>query len=33
MPDETPASSIFPRTDWAELGKAAEAEIRSNNLP
>ncbi|MGA3179422.1 MAG: hypothetical protein ABSF38_03660 [Verrucomicrobiota bacterium] len=26
MPDETPASSIFPRTDWAELGKAAEAD-------
>ena len=23
---EPPESSIFPRTDWAELGKAAEAE-------
>jgi hypothetical protein len=26
MPPEPPASSIFPRTDWAELGKAAEAD-------
>jgi len=26
MASEPSASSIFPRTDWAELGKAAEAE-------
>jgi DNA-directed RNA polymerase specialized sigma24 family protein len=26
MSSESPASSIFPRTDWAELGKAAEAD-------
>ena len=26
MSSESPASSIFPRTDWAELGQAAEAD-------
>jgi DNA-directed RNA polymerase specialized sigma24 family protein len=26
MSSESPASSIFPRTDWAELGHAAEAD-------
>jgi DNA-directed RNA polymerase specialized sigma24 family protein len=26
MSTEPPASSIFPRTDWAELGRAAEAD-------
>ena len=26
MSSESSASSIFPRTDWAELGKAAEAD-------
>src|SRR5580692_7765554 len=26
MSPEKQASSIFPRTDWAELGKAAEAD-------
>ena len=26
MTPEPSASSIFPRTDWAELGKAAEAD-------
>jgi hypothetical protein len=26
MSSDSPASSIFPRTDWAELGKAADAD-------
>ncbi|MGH7979113.1 MAG: hypothetical protein ACREE6_07035, partial [Limisphaerales bacterium] len=26
MSVETPAGSIFPRTDWTELGKAADAQ-------
>jgi DNA-directed RNA polymerase specialized sigma24 family protein len=26
MSSETPPSSVFPRTDWAELGKAADAD-------
>jgi DNA-directed RNA polymerase specialized sigma24 family protein len=26
MSSESPASSIFPRTDWAELGQTAEAD-------
>ncbi|HZQ45633.1 MAG TPA: hypothetical protein VFC07_01365, partial [Verrucomicrobiae bacterium] len=26
MSSESSASSIFPRTDWTELGKAAEAD-------
>jgi len=27
MADETSRSSIFPRTDWADLGKAAQADV------
>lgn len=29
MPDAAPNSSLFPRTDWAELGRAAVAETES----
>lgn len=27
MPSDSPGSSIFPRTDWSALGKAAQADI------
>ena len=33
MPDETIASSLFPRTNWAELSQAAGAdEARLDSL-